>query len=106
MKSLIPRYAGVVAAIVAIALIFCVYAMFGTVDLVFKNSEGLEVGRQENVSLFSKIELEEGYTYSYNELVINEDQSSLKKDIPMTLILNAATFNWDKEANDLVIDVK
>ena len=106
MKSLIPRYAGVVAAIVAIALIFGVYAMFGTVDLVFKNSEGLEIGRQENVSLFSEIELEEGYTYSYNELVINEDQSPLKSDIPMTLILNAATFNWDKEANDLVIDVR
>ena len=106
MKSLIPRYAGVVAAIVAIALIFGVYAMFGTVDLVFKNSEGLEIGRQENVSLFSEIELEEGYTYSYNELVINEDQSPLKSDIPMTLILNAATFNWDKDANDLVIDVR
>ena len=106
MKSLIPRYAGIVAAIVAIALIFGVYAMFGTVDLVFKNSEGLEIGRQENVSLFSEIELEEGYTYSYNELDINEDQSPLKSDIPMTLILNAATFNWDKEANDLVIDVK
>lgn len=106
MKSLIPRYAGIVAAIVAIALIFGVYAMFGTVDLVFKNSDGLEVKRQENVSLFTEIELEEGYTYSYNESVINEDQSSLKKDIPMTLILNAATFNWDKEANDLVIDVK
>ena len=106
MKSLIPRYAGIVAAIVAIALIFGVYAMFGTVDLVFKNSEGLEIGRQENVSLFSEIELEEGYTYSYNELVINEDQSPLKSDIPMTLILNAATFNWDKEANDLVIDVR
>ena len=106
MKSLIPRYAGVVAAIVAIALVLGVYAMFGTVDLVFKNSEGLEIGRQENVSLFSEIELEEGFTYSYNELVINEDQSPLKSDIPMTLILNAATFNWDKEANDLVIDVR
>ena len=106
MKSLMPRYAGIVAAIVAIALIFGVYAMFGTVDLVFKNSEGLEIGRQENVSLFSEIELEEGFTYYYEGEVINEDQSCVKKDIPLCLIVNAATFNWDKEANDLVIDVK
>ena len=106
MKSLIPRYAGIVAAIVAIALVLGVYAMFGTVDLVFKNSDGFEVGRQENVSLFSEIELEPGHTYLYEGLVINEDQSSVKKDIPLCLIVNAATFNWDNEANDIVIDVK
>ena len=106
MKSLMPRYAGIVAAIVAIALVMGVYAMFGTVDLVFKNSEGNEVSRQENVSLFTEIELDHGFTYYYEGEVINEDQSSVKKDIPLCLIVNAATFNWDKEANDLVIDVK
>ena len=106
MKSLMPRYAGIVAAIIAIALVVGVYAMFGTVDLVFKNSEGLEVSRQENVSMFTEIELDPGFTYYYEGEVINEDQSALKNDIPMTLILNAATFNWDKEANDFVINVR
>lgn len=106
MKSLMPRYAGIVAAIISIALILGVYAVFGTVDLVFKNSEGLEIGRQENISMFTEIELDPGFTYYYEGEVINEDQSALKNEIPLTLIINAATFNWDKEANDLVINVR
>jgi hypothetical protein len=105
MKSLLPRYAGVVAAIIAIALVMGVYAMFGTVDLIFQK-DGYEIGRQENVSLFTEIELEPGSTYCYEGEIINEDQSVVKNDIPLCLIVNAITFNWDQEANDFVIEVK
>ncbi len=105
MKSLLPRYAGIVAGIIAITLILGVYAMFGTIDLVFEK-DGYEIGRQENISLFDEIELEPGSDYYYEGVKINEDQSVLKNDIPLCLIVNAATFNWDQEANDFVIQVK
>lgn len=113
MKSKLPRYAGIVAAILAIALIAGLFAIFGTVDLIFVK-DGYEVKRTENVSVLSDIELyaEEGaelqYTYEFDgaEYVINEDQANLKEHIVYTVLLNAITFKWGAEDNDITVTVE
>ena len=115
MKTVFPRYAGFVAAILALLLIVGVFAIFGTVDLVYMK-EGYEVGRQENVSLISDIELyvapgetEPGafsYTYGGNRYVVNEGCANLKEHIVYTVITNAFTFKWSDEANDFVLNAE
>lgn len=114
MKSIIPRYAGIVAAILAVALILAVYAAFGTVDLIFVK-DGYEVSRQEDVSLFTEIEPYTGdgeeaysYVYQYNgeEFVLSENGANLKEHIVYTLVTNLVTFQFGDEADDFVIDVQ
>ena len=116
MKSILPRYAGVVAAILAIALIVGIFAFFGTVDLIYVNKDGYEVGREENVSVLSDIKLyvapgatEPGvitYDYDGSNFVVNEDCSNLKEHIVYTVLLNTLTFKLGDEADDFVLTVE
>ena len=119
MKSKLPRYAGIVAAILAITLIAGLFAIFGTVDLIFVK-DGYEVKRTENVSVLSEIDLytdidlytEEGaklqYTYEFDgaEYVIDENQANLREHIVYTVLLNAITFKWGAEDNDITVTVE
>lgn len=113
MKSKLPRYAGIVAAILAITLIAGLFSIFGTVDLIFVK-DGYEVKRTENVSVLSDIDLytEEGaelqYTYEFDgaEHVIDENQANLREHIVYTVLLNAITFKWGAEDNDITVTVE
>jgi hypothetical protein len=105
MKSIIPRYAGIVAAVLAIILIAGIFAMLGTVDLVFVE-DGYEVRRQENVSVFTEIEANDNYSYVYGGNTYTIADNKLKEHIVSTVLVNAVTFNWDQEANDITVTVK
>ena len=109
MKSRIPRYAGVVAAMIALVLITGLLAVFGTVDVIFMKN-GLEVGRQENVTVFSDVELytEEGVDLQYNYVYFgmpHEYGESFKIHSVINLLFNTVTFNFSEGANDFVINV-
>ena len=115
MKTILPRYAGIVAAVLAIALIIGVFAFFGTIDLIYMK-DGYEVGREENISLFSDIKLytEPGETepavmsYEYNgeRFVVSEGCANLKEHLVYTVLLNTVTFKFADEADDFVLTVE
>lgn len=103
MKNKAIRFAGVVSIFAAIALMISVYALCGTVDLVFVNGE--EEYRQENVSVFSDIDVYTGdgeepinYTFvSGGETVpLKGNEMDLKVKIATTLIENLFTFKWEE----------
>jgi hypothetical protein len=117
MKSIQPRYAGVVAALIATYLILGALLAFGTVDLIFVK-DGYEVKRCENVTilddLFGDVELytEEGkeFTYTYSEdlfgLHIEEEYNQdFAWNVPVRLVLNTLLFRFGEEANDIVLTV-
>lgn len=114
MKSRKAKYAGLVASVIALALIVVLYAAFATVDLVFVK-DGYEVSRQEDVSVLKEVELyegngEESYTYTFTSgdetVELADDCSNLKTEIVKTVVLNLVTLNWGEEADDITITVK
>lgn len=110
MKSILPRYAGIIAAVLALTLIAGLFTIFGTVDLIFVK-DGYEVKRVEGVSVIDQPELytEDGvelqYSYDFSD-VTYEYGKDFKKHVALTVLLNAITFQWDAEDNDITINVK
>lgn len=109
MKNKMPRYAGILSVILAVVLLVLIYALLGTVDLVFVN-DGKEVCRQENVSVFSDIEVDVGsaedpiqYTYLSGDEVkpLEGNETNFRIKIATTLVENLFTFKWNE--NDQVI---
>ena len=104
MKDKLPGNAGILSAIAAVLIIVVIYTMLGTVDLVYMQGNK-EISRQENVSVFSDIELPEGeFSYSVNgETKELEDINTLKTDIGITVITNLFSFKWQKMDNIIVL---
>ena len=77
MKEIMRRNATVFSALGGLLLIFVLYTIFGTVDVVFMKGD-LEVARMDNVNFVSKLQLDEEdfitgadltYTYESGEEV-------------------------------------
>ena len=114
MKGKIPRYAGLISAVLAVVLVVAIYAMLGTVDLVFVNNDK-ETYRQENVSMFSDIDVvtdEAGepveYTFvSGNQVMpLNGNETDFRFTIAKTLLENLFTFKWQPMDQVIVLTAK
>ncbi len=104
-KDISPRSAGIISTVLALVIIICVYTLFGSVDLVFKQ-DGTEVYRIEDASLFSELTLPEGdgNAYTYGEAGAEfGDTFEFRFEIAKTVLVNFVTFKWD--AADNVIEL-
>lgn len=113
MKDIGPRRATVVSTIAAILAIVFVYALFGTVDLVFMKGEN-EVCYMEDVRIFSDLELQPedikggqmmDFTYGENRKDYNAD-FEFRVEIAKTLIVNLFTFKWGEADDDIILHAK
>lgn len=113
MKDIVRRNAGIISAILAIVLVLVIYALLGTVDLVFMKGD-FQVARMENVRVFSDIELdvedvvtgeELEYTYGDNEKLYEADLN-FRIEIAKTLLLNLFTFKLDPADQVIVLNAK
>ena len=115
MLNKLPRYAGVISAALAIVVIVLIYALFGTVDLIYTH-EGREVYRQDNVSCITSIEYDctdpdtgevLEFTYKSGEDVIKYDnKGSLGAEIPKLLITNLFSFKWKAVDHVITLEAK
>lgn len=103
MKDKAIRFAGIISIFAAIALMILVYALCGTVDLVFVNGE--EEYRQENVSVFSDIDVyvgdgEEPINYTFvsggETIPLKGNEIDFKVKIVTTLVENLFTGKWEE----------
>lgn len=114
MKDIMYKKASVIGAVLSIVLLIVIYALLGTVELVYVNGDR-EVYRQENVRVISKIDdpvenmseefLAEGETMSFTYLSGNEKKTldvekpgDLKVEILKTLVLNLFSFKWEEQS--------
>ena len=116
-----PMTAWVLSAALGLAMVVFLCATLTKVDIVFMKGD-VELGRQENVCAFSKIEapedilpagfLAEGeeiaFTYTDGEEKVDFDHSSFdfKVYIAKTVINNIISFSFDSESNIIVLTAK
>ena len=116
MKDIGYKKAGVLIAIVSLVMVLGLYAVLGTVDLVYTNGDR-EIYRQEGVRIISTIE--DPMEKMDEEFITGEDMKftftsgkktktfdpadpkELKTEIVKTLVVNLVTFDW-KEANYVI----
>ena len=67
MKDIIRRNAGFGAVLLGLLLVFVMYILCGTVDLVFMKGD-LEVAHMDNVNVFSSLELNPEDVFNGEEL--------------------------------------
>lgn len=108
MREKIPRSAGLISVVVGVVALIFVYAILGTVDIVYRNDDGNQLGRQENVSVFADIDLPEGeYTYlSGEETKSADDLNGLRFEIAKTLVTNLFSFDWQEMDNEIILTQK
>ncbi len=118
MKKIMPRSAGVLIAIGFYILVHVVYAVLGTVDLVFVK-DGEVLCRQDNVSSVSVImdplqNMDDEtyaentdtvfiYTFLGEEYVFGEDMFVLRAKIAARVVRNLVTFRWSESSEEIVL---
>ena len=97
MKNNFPGNAGIMSALTVVVLILIIYAVLGTVDLVFIQ-DGRQISRMDNVNMITEITLPEGnLTYTVgDETKPLESVEDLKSQISITLISNLFSFKWQE----------
>lgn len=107
MKLIRPRNAGTISVVIAIVVLVAIYTLLGTVDLVFMQN-GKEVSRQEDVNVFSTVELPEGdlsYTVDGATKTLG-DPFELKTSIGVMVLNNFISLKWQEEDSVISIDIK
>ena len=103
----------IASVIAAVALLISIYAVLGTVDLVFMNGSE-EVYRMEGVNMLSDIELpsdevDENMEFTYvsgEETKDFGDPTEFKFHIAKTLVENLFSFKWEKLDHRIILTAK
>lgn len=115
MKDKLPRNAGIISVVVALVLILGIYAMLGTVDVIFVH-EGREVYRQDNVSAITTIEYDctdpaTGETLQFTYLsdgtaVEYGDKGAFSLEISKLVLSNLFAFKWQAADHVITLEAK